>query len=392
MPYDNFNLADSVAAGRGLVAPIGDAINTWRARETSNATSDAILQHELLAHRITPAEYETYRQTPDFLKSGIAAGLIQNIADDWKRAVGQSEIDYRKAHEQFMLGRDKISDWAHQKIWVTDANGNTYEAGEYDEQGNPHYLPYGGPQTNRNRAAGPPPSNLLQPPGMVWDGFKFVPDPNLRKRTNVADDLTQLQALSREAELRKLDEQIASIQGEIAGGNQRPGPDWLPWVTTPYADQLKQLRAKRDALAGSAPPATSTGTGTMPNSVLSGVFPGVPNSVLSGGLLSGGRPIQTDRGTGLKYYLDDNGEPQLLPGQQAPQGPSPLPPTTGQPPLPLGPTTGQMPTPLPTAPTASSDGSDFATITQARDAIRRGAPRAAVEERLRQMGVDPSGL
>jgi hypothetical protein len=41
---------------------------------------------------------------------------------------------------------------------------------------------------------------------------------------------------------------------------------------------------------------------------------------------------------------------------------------------------------------ASAPASREAALVQARDAIARGAPRAAVAERLRQAGVDPSGL
>ena len=50
---------------------------------------------------------------------------------------------------------------------------------------------------------------------------------------------------------------------------------------------------------------------------------------------------------------------------------------------------GAQPSP---APAGNAGGPAVAALSQARDAIARGAPRAAVIERLRQAGIDPSGL
>lgn len=55
---------------------------------------------------------------------------------------------------------------------------------------------------------------------------------------------------ARAAQITALDAQIAGLKGEVAGGNKKWGPDWLPGAT-PYADQLRSLQAERDSLAGS---------------------------------------------------------------------------------------------------------------------------------------------
>lgn len=339
-----FDIAGSVAAGRNLMIPLADVVRHYQETSAAADSSDVLMDAALASRRITPEDYERYKKAPLASRPGIAFGHIQNEMNRWKEREAQSRID---AH--------KPSPWAQQPVWVTDEGGNSYQAGVFDEKGNPHYLPYGragAPGTSKGREAGPPPQNLPVPPGLLWDRFKLIPDPNLRKADSGTDDLAQLDSMARTAQLRKLDQDIAEAQGEIASGNKRPGPDWLPF-TTPYADRAAQLRRQREAL----------------------------------GLPGGGVPIESDPATGAKFYRDGRGNLKPLPDAFQGNRPAALGPTAGQQPESLAPATRRTPAALPNAPVAPND-----VLNQARDAIRRGAPVDAVADRLRQMGVDPSGL
>jgi hypothetical protein len=98
-------------------------------------------------------------------------------------------------------------------------------------------------------AAGPPPANLTIPPGMFWNGQRIE---QIRQGANnsLTDDIAQLEAQNRQSQLDAINKQIADAQANVAAGNVRAGPDWLP-IATPYADQVKGLVGKRDALLNS---------------------------------------------------------------------------------------------------------------------------------------------
>jgi len=85
-------------------------------------------------------------------------------------------------------------------------------------------------------------------------------------------------------DLANVEKEIAALEKEVAMGNQRTGPDWLPWIATPYVKQLEGLRAKRasllealarltkgqatsDAAPPAAAPASPPVTNPMPNPV-----------------------------------------------------------------------------------------------------------------------------
>ncbi|MEI6033535.1 MAG: hypothetical protein WCS65_04525 [Verrucomicrobiae bacterium] len=55
----------------------------------------------------------------------------------------------------------------------------------------------------------------------------------------------------RAAQVAAIDGEIATLTGEVAKGNKKWGPDWLPGLTS-YADQLRAKQAERDSLAGSS--------------------------------------------------------------------------------------------------------------------------------------------
>jgi hypothetical protein len=102
-----------------------------------------------------------------------------------------------------------------------------------------------------SQTPGAPPPGLTIPSGWVWNGRQLVQ----QRDQGSNDSLTQLQDVNRSNQLQNLDQQIAVAQSETASGNKRAGPDWLPF-TTPYADQVKQLQARREAVSASGGPQT----------------------------------------------------------------------------------------------------------------------------------------
>jgi hypothetical protein len=238
-------------------------------------------------------------------RKGIAIGLIARRAQDWQ----QKEAEMR-------WGRDP-REGIPQPLVLPDGSSLP---GRY-------YIPGSRSVIDTNPQATAPPLGQEVVPGFIWNGRTLIP----KTKTGKGDEIGQLEELTRTSRLNALNQEIASLKGELAGGNQRPGPDWVPWLTTPYADRVKQLEVERDALMRPSSP--------QPRDPSAYADPGV------------------------------------------------IPPTTSQPPAPLSPTSRQVPTPLRNAAPAPGD-----VLDQARDAIRRGASRDAVISRLQNMGIDPAGL
>jgi hypothetical protein len=93
-------------------------------------------------------------------------------------------------------------------------------------------------------------------PGFVWNGKQLVRKP-------APDPRTAWMAEVKQNSLDDILRQIGVVQGEISTGNRRPGPDWLPGFTTPYAEQLQKLEARRNALTAGAAPASATPSGPV---------------------------------------------------------------------------------------------------------------------------------
>jgi hypothetical protein len=270
-----------------MVSPLRDAIvgaiHDRQQRQQQEEFYDVMLRNAVQGGRIAPDEYRAYQEARGPKKMGLGLGLTSGIAEDWKRRMGQSEIDYRKAHEDYFRrsGTPDPNELTPKPLVAAD--GTVVPGWVLPKTG----ALIGVQGSRRAGEAGPPPPGVAVPPGFVWNGHRFV--------KGQEDDITQLEKLSRLSKLEEIDQQIAATAGEMTSGNRRPGPDFL-WFGTPFEDQVSQLRSKRDAIArgGELPPATSSGPRPSPNdspsSTAAGMGGYMPGRRYSGKTYLGGDP------------------------------------------------------------------------------------------------------
>ena len=172
-------------------------------------------------------------------KTGFAAGLGANIVSDW-----QQQRMEMAAHE----GQPQL---------LTLPDGSTIP-GHYYIPGARSVI-----DTTKKAQQRQPMIGEEVTPGFIWNGHELV-----EKRAVKQDEGTLLLNAQRQRKLAALNQELGTAQGEIATGNVRPGPDWLP-LTTTYADQVKKLLAQRAALQQpqsgndlAAPPGPSSGNGS----------------------------------------------------------------------------------------------------------------------------------
>lgn len=295
MAYQDFDLAGSARAGQLLVDPIARAVVDFgqrkQAEDEQSGYTTAIFNSALALRDaagnplVSDEEKQRFDAGNIRTRVGIAAGLMQRI----HQAAQDKPRDPKEGVPQPLVLPDG-----------SVLPGRFYVPGA-------HTVISTSPQPSDTRSSGYYPGQEVIP-GWIWDGSRLRPKENQTQKAK-ADPMTRFAEIARQSEFDDLNHQIAAIKGELATGNARPGPDWLPWVTTPYADQLRQLEAKRDSL-------------------------------IAGRLMSdGGVPIETNP-TGAKFYRDADGNPT----------PVPLAPGTRQVPQPLSPGVNQVPQPLPTVP------------------------------------------
>jgi hypothetical protein len=265
-------------AGTAIGRALGSAITNYRAQRDANeqeaASVHAIFNHALASQDANGNPLLSDDEKQRFLtgnlntRKGIAVAIAARDAQSWKEKEAKMRwgADPREGQPQAMVLPDG-----------SVIPGRFYVPGAHTVIGLPQ------PEQPTPPATPKPTLGQEVIPGWIWNGNALVP----KERATKANDVSRFAELSRKTEIDDLDSQIAALRGEIAGGNVRPGPDWLP-LTTTYADQLAKLQARRDSLASAA---------------------GV------------GFPIETDSGTGIKFYRDGNGDRKPLPGQQAPPNP-----------------------------------------------------------------------
>lgn len=253
MPFEQratFDPRIVVDSARTIAQQIDEYRNRRDSLEAQLANADTVINTARAlgpqSGGITPDEFERIRVAAPRERIGVAGGLIMRQTDFYKQQQLKAQLAESDA-----------------RLWDSNNAGRPQPLIAPDGtviQG--YYIPGARQIIGRDQPSvihgGPPPS-LTIPPGWVWNGRQLVQAQP--ENASEVDQLLRLQqtqqAQQRSAELRQMDEEIASLQGEVASGNKRPGPDFLPFATS-YADSLAGARAKRNALAQSTGPAIAS--------------------------------------------------------------------------------------------------------------------------------------
>lgn len=273
MPFQLQNV--NVGSDLRLKAALDIAENIRKERERREQTekdiafSDTTMKAALEDGRISDAEYADYLQAPANKKYSVAVAQMANVAEDFKRAQYADRLLAERAGQEGWqpdpatlqraseLGFMYVPQSRRSGSWVNTRAVDVPEPGKavYDDEGN---------QIGVYDAKG----KITKLPTRKSDDNPYM-DPDFKRKTDLAS----------------LDRQIAELQGEIAQGNQKSGPDWNP-LATPNADKLRGLLAKRKALeSGSAAAALSEQQleGVTAQAPLPGPLPGKSPPPKAGG-------------------------------------------------------------------------------------------------------------
>ena len=241
------NMLSNVLEARGGILGMIEADRRKKQEEKQKDATNQAVFHTLLnatdssGNPLVSADEKALFQAGDLQqRTGVVAGLLfradqaNNAAQrdlQWKIAKLRNAQDPNVGHPQPMMLPDGTV--IPNRFYVPGANQII--------------------DTSRSTNNGGPPAGLNVPPGWVWNGRELV-----QQRSQQQDDSAQLEALNRRRQLASLDQEIANAQGEVAAGNTRPGPDWLPF-STPYSAQIKKLQSQRQQLSQQGTATSDTG-------------------------------------------------------------------------------------------------------------------------------------
>ncbi|MGI9089189.1 MAG: hypothetical protein ACR2HH_15860 [Chthoniobacterales bacterium] len=281
MPFDphaTFEANPSSNIGNFVASQISDAFRRQREERQQGANADMLVHGARALGHVSDNDYASYFAAPAGSpeRLGMSNAITANSMATMMKAKNDAQL------------QDAAREGQPQPMRLGDGSAIP----------NRYYVPGAHTviDTSPASAPGAPPSGLTIPPGWVWNGKQLVQQ---HDSSGNNDDVAQLQNLARTSKLQNIDQQIGAAQGEIAAGNKRPGPDWLPF-TTPYSDQVKQLQAQRDAIAngvsaGASSPAMTVGRAPIISSPAAAAQPQgvggyVPGRSYSGKTYAGGDP------------------------------------------------------------------------------------------------------
>lgn len=240
MPFTGDNYSGGIGRGiSGLGEGFARMISENQKAKKEHAGDQAVIDYAVKHQMLTPEEHTKYLNGSRSQKNDIVAGFTRTFAMDIQR---QNAVDQRR--EQ--LARTNL----------LTAGAASKFAGPDSREGAPQplVLPDGSVVPDRFYVPGARQVISTQPQlplgtelgEFVWNGKQLVKKSSAGAQSRGAQFTEDVRRFNLDDILR----QIGDVQGEIAAGNVRSGPDWLPLGET-YGSKVERLQAQRDALTPS---------------------------------------------------------------------------------------------------------------------------------------------